>query len=198
MHDVFRAGVEPGGLTADYEIKMLACYILRHLEQPIPVSGLIEVFVSEGIGNYFEAASAAASLVKTGHLAIQANGRERYYEVTELGVTTADTLAHDLPAAIRDKALAAAKRYLAMQERRARNKAEVRKVADGFLLTLTITDVGSDLLTTTILVPDKETCGRISERFIQDPVLVYKGIVAVLTGSFETVGPLLEGSQEGI
>ena len=67
MYDVFRAGVEPGGLTMDYEIKILICYILRSLGHPMPISALIEVFVSEGIGNYFEAASAASGLVKSGH-----------------------------------------------------------------------------------------------------------------------------------
>lgn len=66
MHDVFHAGVEPGGLTADYEIKTLICYILRAVGQPVPVSAVIEAFVTEGIGNYFEAASAAAGLVKIG------------------------------------------------------------------------------------------------------------------------------------
>ena len=48
MYDVFRAGVEPGGLTMDYEIKILICYILRSLGHPMPISALIEVFVSEG------------------------------------------------------------------------------------------------------------------------------------------------------
>ena len=70
MYDVFRAGVEPGGLTMDYEIKILICYILRSLGHPMPISALIEVFVSEGIGNYFEAASAASGLVKSGHIEI--------------------------------------------------------------------------------------------------------------------------------
>ena len=54
MHDVFRGGVEPGGLTADFEIKMLICYLLSVLDKPIPVSILLETFVKEGIGNYFE------------------------------------------------------------------------------------------------------------------------------------------------
>ena len=68
----------------------------------------------------------------------------------------------------------------------------MKKVPDGYLLTMTITDIGSDLLSTTILVPDKKTCKKISERFVEDPLLFYKGIVAVITGNFEAVGPLTE------
>lgn len=195
MHDVFHAGVEPGGLTADYEIKTLICYILRTVGQPVPVSAVIEAFVTEGIGNYFEAASAAAGLVKTGHLTIVPEGAERCYANTGLGDTTADNLARDLPLAVRDKAVAAVQRSVKLRESRAKNHVDIRKAPDGYLLTVTITDVGSDLLTTTLLLPDKETCTRISERFVEDPILLYKGIVAVLTGSYETVGPLLDPPQ---
>ncbi len=192
MNDVFRAGVEPGGLTMDFEIKILICYILCNMERPMPVSALMEVFVGEGIGNYFETASAASALVKSGHAVIQTVDGEPCYTVTELGINASETFEKDLPLSIRDKAMEAAKRYFTMQKRRAQNKAEFKKVEDGYLLTLTITDIGSDLLTLTILVPDIRYCERIRERFLQDPVIVYKGVVALLTGSFESVGSLLD------
>lgn len=192
MHDVFRGGVEPGGLTADFEIKMLICYLLSVLDKPVPVSILLETFVKEGIGNYFEAASAASGLVKTGHLTIEKTEGERCYTITELGRNTAKALAGDLPLVVRDKALTATRYGMQMRENRAKNRVTVRKVPDGYLLTMTITDIGSDLLSTTILVPDKKTCKKISERFVEDPLLFYKGIVAVLTGNFEAVGPLTE------
>lgn len=196
MHDVFRAGVEPGGLTADFEIRMLICYVLRMLDHPLPVESMMELLVTEGIANYFEVASAASGLVKTGHLTIEAQEKERFYRVTELGAVTADTLARDLPLAVREKAVLAAERCLKLRESRAKNRVEVEKVQDGYLLTMTITDVGSDLLRTTLLVPDKEVCSQISKRFVENPLLVYKGVVAVLTGSLEAVGPLLDVSKD--
>lgn len=48
LYEGFRAGVEPGGLTTDYEIKILICHVLKHIERPMPVSALIELFVGEG------------------------------------------------------------------------------------------------------------------------------------------------------
>ena len=85
----------------------------------------------------------------------------------------------------------AANRYFIRRERRAHNKAEVQKADDGYLLTLTITDVGSDLLKLTILLPDEETAGD-QGAVLDDPIVVYKGVVASLTGSFENVGALLD------
>ena len=38
LYEGFRAGVEPGGLTTDYEIKILICHVLKHIERPMPVS----------------------------------------------------------------------------------------------------------------------------------------------------------------
>ena len=192
LYEGFRAGVEPGGLTTDYEIKILSCHVLKHIERPMPVSALIELFVGEGIGNYFEAASAAAALVKSGHIAIGGCEGEKCYTLTDLGESAAGTFEKTLPLSVREKAVDAANRYFIRRERRAHNKAEVQKADDGYLLTLTITDVGSDLLKLTILLPDEETCGRIRERFLDDPIVVYKGVVASLTGSFENVGALLD------
>ena len=191
LYEGFRAGVEPGGLTTDYEIKILICHVLKHIERPMPVSALIELFVGEGIGNYFEAARAAA-LVKSGHIAIGGCEGEKCYTLTDLGESAAGTFEKTLPLSVREKAVDAANRYFIRRERRAHNKAEVQKADDGYLLTLTITDVGSDLLKLTILLPDEETCGRIRERFLDDPIVVYKGVVASLTGSFENVGALLD------
>ena len=193
MSDVFRAGVEPGGLTTDYELKMLICYILHHIDRPMPISALIEVFVKEGIGNYFETASAASSLVKNGHIAVETSqDNQRCYVATPLGTSAAETFEKDLPLSVRDRALEAAQRYFVIQERRTQNKTDIKKVHDGYLLTLTIKDVGSDLLTLTILLPDLTSCEQIKTRFLSDPIVVYKGVVALLTGNYDSVGSLLD------
>lgn len=197
MGEVFRAGVEPGGLTNDYEIKVLICYMLRELGGPVPVSVAIEVFVESGIGNYFEAASAAAGLVSSGHLKIISQKGEKCYQLTEVGENAAATFEKDLPRSVRDKAVDTAKRLLVIRERRAHNHVSVQKAEDGYLLTLTISDIGSDLLSITILLPDRKCCDEIQERFLQDPVVAYKGVVAVLTGSFENVGELLDTPETG-
>ena len=121
MYDVFRAGVEPGGLTMDYEIKILICYILRSLGHPMPISALIEVFVSEGIGNYFEAASAASGLVKSGHIEIlppSPSEPDQCYQITDLGRNAAETFEKTLPLSIREKAVAAARDYFLIREHR--------------------------------------------------------------------------------
>ena len=72
----------------------------------------------------------------------------------------------------------------------------VKRVQDGYLMTLTIADVGSDLLSMTILLPDEQSCDLVKRRFLNDPVVIYKGVVALLTGSYENVGALLEPAED--
>lgn len=192
MNNVFRAGVEPGGLTMDFEIKIMICYILQQTGQPMPISALIEVFVEEGIGNYFEVASAASALVKSGHVNIGSENGEKCYYNTSLGDDAAQTFEKKLPATVREKAVQAANDYFLIQKRRAKNETHIEKVDDGFLLTLKIQDIGSDLLSVTILLPDMESCKQIEKRFMKDAVVVYKGVVALLTGSFHNMGGLID------
>ena len=132
MYEGFRAGVEPGGLTTDYEIKILICHVLKHIERPMPVSALIELFVGEGIGNYFEAASAAAALVKSGHIAIGGCEGEKCYTLTDLGESAAGTFEKTLPLSVREKAVDAANRYFIRRERRATRRRSKRRTTGTF------------------------------------------------------------------
>ncbi|MCI8648780.1 MAG: DUF4364 family protein [Anaerotruncus sp.] len=192
MGDIFRAGVEPGGLTMDYEIKVTICYILREIERPMPVSALMEVFVGQGIGNYFEVASAAAGLVKSGHIEIHQEEHEgECYYITDIGANAAETFEKDLPLSVRDKAVEAAIQYFINRQTSIRNSSHTEKVADGYLLTLSVKATGSNLLSITILLPDSKTCKRVQHRFMRDPITVYKGVVALLTGNYTNVDEFL-------
>ena len=88
------------------------------LGRPMPISAMIETFVGEGLANYFETASAASGLVKSGHIAIETSeDNERCYHVTELGIGTAHTFEKNIPASVRDKAVSAARHYFVMKRR---------------------------------------------------------------------------------
>ena len=45
-------------------------------------------------------------------------------------------------------------------------------------------DIGSDLMSLKLFVPDKEQAEQIKERFFEDPARVYKGILELLTDAF--------------
>ncbi len=181
MNDVFRAGVEPGGLTMDYEIKVLICYLLASQERPLPAKGLVEVLTVEGIANYFEAVNAISSLLKSGHIAEQVDETgEKCYIATAVGQAASETFQKDLPSAVRQHALEGVQKYLLHRRRRSQNIAQITRVSDGYQLALSIADVGSNLLDLTILLPSEEICRKVRDRFFNDPVAFYRGLLGLL------------------
>ncbi|MBQ7726596.1 MAG: DUF4364 family protein, partial [Clostridia bacterium] len=82
--DALSAGVSPiGGLFSTAEIKILVCYILSALNEPVPGALLADVLHIEGIANIFEVVSAMDSLCESGHLT--ADDTENTYRITASG-----------------------------------------------------------------------------------------------------------------
>ena len=60
--NVFTGGVEPGGLTYDFEIKIFVCFLLHRVGQPMTFEQMNEVVFQNGVANYFEFAEAVGEL----------------------------------------------------------------------------------------------------------------------------------------
>ena len=108
-----------------------------------------------------------------------------------MGKGVSDTFEAGLPPAVRQRATEALERILTLVRRQRENRVEIRQAADGWLITLTIPDIGSDLLSLTIFMPTQQECEAIRRRFLNDPMLTYKGVFALLTGDTDTVGELV-------
>lgn len=68
--DAFDAGVEPGGLRSKSEIKLLVCYLLRSVGEPLSKDVIDEVMQSYGFANYFDVSQALLELVQTGSITL--------------------------------------------------------------------------------------------------------------------------------
>lgn len=187
MDQIFTEGVRPGSVTTQEEILMLICHILGQAEQPVTMDQLNEVLQRQSLVNYFEFTEAALRLKKLGHVAVNAEGG---CTLTESGKELARTFGSKLPAAVRERAALALDDVLTLLRRRRENRVRVDKVGDGYELTLTITDIGSDLMSLRLFLPTREQCQEVGRRFLNDPALIYKGTMALLTGDMKTFGDL--------
>ena len=52
--DATTAGVERGGLANMAEIRILICYVLDSVKEPVPATRLSELLHYNGLANYFE------------------------------------------------------------------------------------------------------------------------------------------------
>ena len=190
--NLFTEGVRPGSVTTPEEVHMLICYIFREAKQPVTLDQVNEVLQRQALVNYFEFAEAAERLIRMGHLQPQENDR---YVLSDEGAALADTFRQKLPPA-RERAQKALDDVLTLLRRQQENKVRVKKVGDGYQITLTITDIGSDLMSLSLFLPTEKECEQVRRRFLNDPALLYKGTMALLTGDMETFGDLTPSERD--
>uniref|UniRef100_UPI003FEE4292 DUF4364 family protein n=1 Tax=Candidatus Fimivicinus sp. TaxID=3056640 RepID=UPI003FEE4292 len=180
-YDAFDEGIEPGGLRSRNEIKVLICYLLKSIDQPISKQLINEILQENGLANYFEINQAVSDLVKAGSLEEAAEEDEPVYSVTEQGRSAAQTLEVNLPRAVREKAVNAAIKLLTRAKREQENRFDIEKLENGYHVTFTIYDSTDELLKLTIFVADSMQVETVRKNFLDDPVKLYSNIIASLT-----------------
>ena len=178
IQEAFSAGVEPGGLYTTLEIKILICYMLLGVGEPMERQMVTELIAGNGMANFFETAAAVDELARQGHLT-EEEGR---ISLTETGRQVGDTLAGMIPYTLRERSVKAALQLLTRIRREQENTVELEKLDHGYRVTCTIQDSASPLMSVSLRVADDMQAGLIRENFLDDPTLLYRRLLAILTG----------------
>lgn len=178
-HDAFSAGVEPGGLYSSQEIKILICYMLAGVGEPLPRHCVLEILSGNGMANFFEAGAAVDELIRVRHLQEDDQG---LLHLTSEGRQAADTLVGMIPYTLRERSVKAAVQLLTRKRRERENQVDIRKHDTGCTVTCTIKDVDEPLMSLSLRVADDMQANLIKEQFLEDPTLLYRSLLAILTG----------------
>ncbi len=178
--NAFTAGVKPGGLTTTTEIRILLCWLAAHSKTPVTFQELEDALVGESLVNYFELAAALGSLCDIGLLREEDGG----YTALPAGVEVARTLERDVPRSVRDTAERALTRGRRMARLRAQHPVRIvpAKGASGFLVEGALRDIGSDVFTFSLYVPDEASAHTVCERFVENGDTIYSMMLSELTG----------------
>ena len=178
--NAFVGGVQPGGLTNDFEVKLLVCYLLDSLKQPLLFEQLGEIFQNTGLVNYFEFVEAVSELERTGQLTSSIQDGQQQLALTESGTVTAQTFYKTIPKSAREKALEEAKRLMEIQ--RCMDKVEITlaPATDGWTLRVVLRDIGSDLLDMSVFLPTEGECLRVKQQIESDPTSFYSRVLGLL------------------
>ena len=178
-HDGFSAGVEPGGLYSPQQIKILICYMLDGAGEPMPRQAVLDIIAGGGMANFFETGAAIDELVRLQNLEESEDG---HISLTEKGRQAASTLFGLIPYTLRERSVKAALQLLTRIRRERENSVRIDKLESGYNVTCTINDTDSPLLSLTLRVADEPHAQLIREQFLNDPVLLYRSLLAILTG----------------
>ena len=186
MADAFTAGVAPGGLISSQHVKLMVCYILARIGKPISRDDMLSLLQYEEIANYFEVVQAIDDLNKGGTIR-RTDAPFEEYEITNDGEEVVAELYRDLPYTMREKALKAAIKMMARNRSEAENRVEMVETDVGVNVTCSVMDIDRPILTITLLVPDMEQANLVKETFLDNPLKVYSGSIALLTGHYKAV-----------
>ena len=178
--DAVSAGVSPGGLFNSAEIKILVCYILSNIGEPVPGQMLANVLHYEGIANCFEVNEAIASLVNSGQLEV-INSEEDTYKITKSGIDVAETLKTSLPFTVKEKGYLAALKMVARFKNAKGTDIQIAKEDDKTYITCSALDGDKPFLSVKLLVADEGQAVCIKERFLNDSTAIFSGIIDLLT-----------------
>ncbi len=187
----FTAGVRPGGLTDETQIRILVCYIAQNFS-PVTTEELYETLGNTRLVNSFELSDAITQLCRLGHLTEQDDG----LYITPMGSMTANDLATAVPRSVRERGLDAMLKLRARQAETAACRAQITAYGNEYLLRCKMDDLGRTLLDCTLAFPDLELAEHARERFIENGAAVYQLLVAGLTNDKELASVFFEDKNK--
>ncbi len=194
--DAFTAGVSLGGLRSKNDIKLLICYMLFSVAQPLSKDEVLSALQEKGLANYFEINDAFSDLLSNGNIQPDENNPSKFV-ITEAGKLIATQLDSALPISVREKALEATLSLLAKIKRESENTVTIRKEPAGYSVQCNISGgEGVDLLDISLVVPDNMQAELVKKNFQADPDLIYACTLALLTRDAGLIKNALETLQE--
>ncbi|NMA07256.1 MAG: DUF4364 family protein [Ruminococcaceae bacterium] len=176
----FTAGVIPGGLTSDKEIKILICYLLLKVSEPVSHNVIISALTGELI-NYFALSDALADLLKLNNISMS----ENMYSLTESGRSIALTLTEEIPLTVRERTELSLKNAIRFYKNQQQHHTEILEIDDGFSVRCWISENNKELLSITIYAPSRKLALLVQKNFIEKGEEIIKDILFPLSQNGE-------------
>lgn len=177
----FSAGVEPGGLYRMADIQLLLCYMLNSVKEPLPRATAMDIVAGGGMANFFETTEALEGLLTAGSVT-QSEDAEQLLTLEENGRIAVETLHNRLPLTLRERSAKAAIQAMARRRNERETDVTVTDLEHGCTVTCAVRDGEAPLLSLSLKVGDHQQADYIREHFLDDPGLLYRSILSILTG----------------
>jgi len=172
------AGVRIGGLTDRTEIKILLCYLLSELKEPITQNQLIECVCGQELVNYFEMQSALQHLLDNRLIKEDENG----FSILPEGRDIAKQLENVVSATVKRYAYTMAVNILQYEALKKQHKTKITAVeGGGYNLHCSIEDDNFTIFSMDIVMPDEESAKFAGEQFVLNGQDMFRCVLGVMT-----------------
>lgn len=184
------------------EIKIFILYLLDKIGYPLDYPSIGSIMMQDGIVNFFDFAQCFFALVDAGHIreiviedektADEAPtgtdedkemGATVLYEVTDTGREVARVLSDKLMVAVKEKSYRSALRHLSFEKKGIYIDSSFTPENDGYKVNCSVKQKGGRALMDLSIHADSEyQMRRMLDNFSERPEVVFRGVVALLTG----------------
>lgn len=161
-----------------HDVKVMICYLLDKLKNPVTEEQLYEIVQESEIINYFYYTEAMGDLLKNESIVqIERNGAI-YIEATEKGKYGAEYFNDSIPYYFRKKLLKTAMYYFARLKRESEADIEITEVSNGCEVNCTIKDTSFDLMRISLYAPDYDQAKVIKDKILLNPTDFYSKVIS--------------------
>ncbi len=179
--DAFAGDIALGGLRNMLEIKILVCYILSRVNEPMTRKQLCDSLQQNGLVNYFDTNAAIDDLLNQKMLKEEEYQGETCLTTTEAGKDNAETLETTLSPSVRERSVNTALKVLSRAKAEREVKVDIQKTETAYTVTFKIDGLGENLLTLSLYAADVLQAEQLRENFLNNPAGVYSEIIGLLT-----------------
>ena len=170
-------GFVPGMLTNITDVKIIICYLLKTIGEPMDKEKIIEMVFANDIASYFDVRSAVMELVENGNITEDKDGN---ISITESGKDAAEMLESTLPLTTRSKIIREGVKLNNLSKKSKGNKANVEVNPSGIFVKCELLDGEEEIMTFKMLVADEMQAQMIKEKFLENPAQVYQKFILSL------------------
>ncbi|MBE6633463.1 MAG: DUF4364 family protein [Ruminococcaceae bacterium] len=166
-------------------VKIFVLYLMKNINYPMDYVTVNDVVMQTDYVMYLDFADAFHQMLEGG--LIRRDGTNDHgdplYSVTREGCLVAEQLKCDLLPSILDQSLACALQYLDFRRRGVTVECQSQRMADQtFDVTVTLKEKDKVILKTTVNADSEYHATQMKRHFRERPEVIYRGILALLTG----------------
>lgn len=179
--NAFGEGVAPGGLRSRAEIKLLVCYLLKKVDKPLTQGMINDILQESSIANYFEVNQALSELVEMGTVLEKPQEPQQTFVLAAQSYFSVGEIEKSLPRSVREKAVSSAIKVMSRDRIQRETETEVEELEQGYNVTFSVNDVGTELLKVSIYVSDASQVELVKRNFYNHAVDICSDIISSLT-----------------
>ena len=179
--DAFASGIVYGGLRNMLEIKILVCYLLDKVKEPMTRAQLCECLQNTGLVNYFDLNTAIDELLESKMICETEYLGETSLEVTEAGKSNSRILETTLTNTTRERSVKAALKLLARARAERETNVNIEKNETGYTVTFIIESHGDKLMSLSLYAADILQAEQLKDAFLDAPAKLYITVIDTLT-----------------